>query len=244
METKNELITYKSTALKAIFNKKNYPELNKWNRVEVRIAQEFIDYAEGNINWCDEDLDCFERKLPKSNPTYLSLVSLLIEYDYGFLTDEEVGVLWVASCCMLSQASDLGVADVFDKIPKNSCNEMFKKFDRDAVKKSKDRPSLKRGPKYNDYHTSYLQWLRRLHPWLKRNKKFKTNKSILVLVGLVLSASGFQELRGQYELLSPNRKYVNKNGDDKYVPVLLKEYIYGRMKTIFTYSPTLPPLRF
>ncbi len=236
MKNKSDQITYNVQALREIARTDlEFLELYRRGKQYdgTHVVREFIDYAEGNVNWCDEDLAFFEQKLLKPNPTFSDLVDFLTTNGFDFFTEEEFGTLWVISRCMLSDVCVVGVADEFDKSATNSWNESMRQMEYAEAKSRKNRFALKRGPKLNDYRALYARWICRLHGWLSDDERMKDNKAVLVLIGLLLSISGFQELRQQFELLSPIRRYEKKEGGKEDIKVPYTEYLHGRMKTIF-----------
>lgn len=215
-------------------------------RSEIVVVDDFVKYAEGHINWCADDLELFERELLDSNPAYQDFISFLIENDYWKFTPIELGTFWVVRCAMFAELLDMGFADLNNSAAANSWVEAVKKIERIDKRRARAKGIKVKneagGRKYNAYNTSYMKWIQRLLPWLKKHPAIGNQKEALIFIGVLLEAAGHFEFKEQYakdcretiveRKVESKSRYGGFETVKEEVQVSYREYFHNRIKTI------------
>lgn len=213
---------------------------------EIGVVMDFIKYAEGTNNWCMDDLVLFEQELLDSNPTIQAFKSFIIEKGYQKFTPIELGTFWVVRCAMFEELLSMGFADENNSAAANSLAEAVKKYDRAEKRKAKAKgikiQNETGGRKNNAYNASYMKWIQRLLPWLRKHPAIGNQKEGLIFIGVLLEASGHLEFKEQYlrecretlveRKVKSNDRWTEYKTINERVPVPYREYFHNRIKTI------------
>lgn len=217
-------------------------------RSEALVVADFVKYAQGTNNWCTEDLELFEQELLDSNPTYQDFKSFLIKNDYWRFTPIELGTLWVVRCAMFTELLDMGFADLNNSAAANSWVEAVKKYERTEKRRTRAKgievENEGGGRKNNVYNTSYMKWIHRLLPWLKKHPSIGNQKEGLIFIGILLEAAGHLEFKEQYakdcretiveRKVKSKSRFVEFETVIEQVQIPYREYLHNRLKTIMT----------
>lgn len=254
LDEKGDMIQFDAKTLKELFapeflkqdlltKKDEFSELRSFRQSSsIYVVEDYISFATEN-NWCQEDLDAWEVQMSSNNPTFQYFVSHLKSEGYVNFDDAAFGTLWVISRIILSKdLVDLGPADDFGKVAKNTSYDWFYKMESDEAKRERaierrlndgePKPSERRGPKKNDRHTVVQVWIKRLYPWLKTLPGMEYEKDVQVLIGLLFHHAGF-EFYGQYARLTPRVKHERKCGKSDYIDIPFSKYLHNRVKAIY-----------
>jgi len=268
METKNDRINYDAKLLKKLFTKDFEALHSDYSEDEFRqisflrqisgifIVEDFIHYAEGTNNWCPEDLEHFERQLLESNRRFQDFKEFLTANNYKEFSEIEIGTLWIITLAMFDELLNMGFADVDRSAAANSFTEMVLEYEKNQKRKARRMGAIVKketaGRKYNVYNRSYMRWIQRLLPWLRKLSSIASQKEALIFIGFLLEASGHDEFRRQYGRGNrETRKEVKVKSQSRWlefetriedVPVPYREYLHNRMKTIMKRSEKTGPV--
>lgn len=255
---KNNKIIYDVKIIKQIYDEDFRKLTNHYLDSEMRqisffrqtsgifIVEDFIQYAEGTNNWCPGDLEYFERQLLKSNARFQEFRDFLFAQGYRGFSEIEIGTLWITTLAMFDELLNMGFADLDRSAAANSFAVAVMEYEKKQKIKAKKKGVIvdfgKSGRKQNVFNDSYMMWIQRLLPWLRKHEAIGNQKDALIFIGFLLEASGHFEFKQQYERDSRVTKIVRKvKGKSRwqefetkveYVPVPYREYLHNRMKAI------------
>lgn len=252
METKTDRIIYDVNDLKTIFSGDfeqiqhllaagEFKEIFQLRQsTGIIVVEDFINYAEGTNNWCQEDLEAFERNLRKTNASYRYFLSKLTGQTSKAFTEKELGALWIVHCIMLDEWRNAQPTDIYGRIPEDSLEGYAHSIETISMRKERRRlnrlgliSSENRGRKANAFDNIYRRWVLRLLPWLRDHKDFKDEREAFDFIGLLLILGNHTEFRPQYKERNPHEKYYDKEGNKHFREIPFKDYVYGRLKAIY-----------
>ncbi|MBL7845764.1 MAG: hypothetical protein JNK44_18020 [Cyclobacteriaceae bacterium] len=261
-----EKIIYDGIALRAIF-KRDFKQIQHLYRkgefkqifrlrqsTGIIVVEDFINYAEGTNNWRHDHTYHFEQRLLESNPRFQDFKQFLVTNDYKGFSKVEIGTMWVIALAMFDELLNMGFADLDRSASANSFAEMVMKYEKNQKRKARRMGSVvdneTAGRKYNVYNQSYMTWIQRLLPWLRKHKSTMNQKEALIFIGFLLEVSGHDEFRRQYGRGNrQTRKYVKVKSQSRWkkfeiktedVSIPYRDYLHNRMKTIMKRSKTVP----
>ncbi|HEX5171958.1 MAG TPA: hypothetical protein VFW11_22420 [Cyclobacteriaceae bacterium] len=155
--------------------------------------------------------------------------------------------------CLADELLNMGLADLDRSAAANSFAKAVMDYEKNQKRKARRMGSVidneTAGRKYNVYNQSYMTWVQRLLPWLRKHRSIGNQKEALIFIGFLLEASGHDEFRRQYGKGNrETRKEVKVKSQSRWqefetktedVHVPYREYLHNRMKTIMKRSETV-----